>query len=166
MLSFFCKKATFYNVRQKTNLLKDFLSCCRKMMSLQSMFTRPGVAGAVLQTALSLINSLPHGLWNWGARRYPSKVLGEIRHCAKVYKSGEASRWRVCYQRGLPRLVLLWNKLKSIIYMWLAPFYLATEQRRLRPPVHLTIFSMSIFSWQQGSLLTLINYCLGIPQYF
>ena len=34
-------------------------------------------------------------------------VLGEIRHVAKVYTSGEASRWRVCYQRGLPRLAYL-----------------------------------------------------------
>ena len=39
-------------------------------------------------------------------------------------QSGEASRWRVCYQRGLPRLVflalcLLWWKmidLKSVIF--------------------------------------------------
>ena len=32
-------------------------------------------------------------------------MLGEIRHGAEAYKSGEASRWRVCYQQGLPRLV-------------------------------------------------------------
>ena len=32
-------------------------------------------------------------------------LLGEIRHTNKVYKSGETSQWRVCYQRGLPRLI-------------------------------------------------------------
>ena len=31
----------------------------------------------------------------------------KIIHSEKIGQSGEASRWRVCYQRGLPRLVLL-----------------------------------------------------------
>ena len=32
-------------------------------------------------------------------------VVQYIIHGAEVYKSGEASRWRVCYQWGLTRLV-------------------------------------------------------------
>ena len=30
-------------------------------------------------------------------------------------KSGGASRWRVCYQRGLPRLVLNWTQWLQIL---------------------------------------------------
>ena len=37
---------------------------------------------------------------------HQGRVLGKVRHGAKVYLSGEVSRWRVCHQRGLPRLVL------------------------------------------------------------
>ena len=47
-----------------------------------NFFYKPGVAGAVLQTPLSFINSLTFFL-----------------------QSGEAYWWRVFYQRGLPRLV-------------------------------------------------------------
>ena len=39
-------------------------------------------------------------------------VLGEIFHSAEVYKSAEASQWRVCYQWGLPRLVFYYTWLK------------------------------------------------------
>ena len=43
------------------------------------------------------------------------RLLGEIRHGAKVYKSGEASRWRVCYQQGLPRLVSIQFKGRDFV---------------------------------------------------
>ena len=40
----------------------------------------------------------------------------------KIWQSGGASRWRVCYQRGLPRLVSLWNH----------PFYCAVSRPDLK----------------------------------
>ena len=33
-----------------------------------------------------------------------------------IAQSGEASRWRVCYQRGLPRLVLLHVGILNLLY--------------------------------------------------
>ena len=35
-------------------------------------------------------------------------------HRLKKWQSGGASRWRVCYERGLPRLVSTWNSAISI----------------------------------------------------
>ena len=54
----------------------------------------------------------------------------------------------------------------TILHTCLAPFYSATEQRWIELWVHLTILSKSIFSGRKGSLLSLINHCLRIPQYF
>ena len=106
-----------------------------------SYFNRPGVAGAVLHTALLLIHSvtapfppnlqdiinpqpLELGSWNVGRVFTPhhvSHVTCDVSHFAcqishvtcqvstvrshmYFFLNDGASRWRVCYQRGLPSL--------------------------------------------------------------
>ena len=34
-----------------------------------------------------------------------------------LFQIGEASRWRVCYQRGLPRLILYSRNIKTVAYV-------------------------------------------------
>ena len=49
-----------------------------------------------------------------GVRCQVSGVRCQVSHVFFLGQCGEASRWRVCYQRGLPRLVFFWgNKLTS-----------------------------------------------------
>ena len=60
----------------------------------------------------------------------------------------------------------LWVRKKLALHTYLASFYIATEQRWMRLLVHLTIIITSPFSGRQGFRLTLIYYCLRIPQYF
>ena len=78
-----------------------------------SLIKRPGVAGDVLQTPLLLISSPPKPV-----TCHMSCVTCHISHVTynisnknkKKQKngiSGGASRWKVCYQCGLPRLIFL-----------------------------------------------------------
>ena len=48
-------------------------------------------------------------------------------------KSGEAYRWRVCYQRGLPLLVLWWSLLSKCFKRLLVPFLHARKMFRYPP---------------------------------
>ena len=52
-------------------------------------------------------------------------------------QSGEASRWRVCYQRGLPRLVLLDHKvyIRDHIAEWVEAKSLAKRVRSMFPHI-------------------------------
>ena len=105
------------------------------LLLLQSIFNRPGVAGAALQTPLSLINWLtliespfppnlqniinpkPLELGTWNAYTmfttfHVSCVTCQVSpvtcHLSPVFfllQIAGASWWRACYQRGLPRLV-------------------------------------------------------------
>ena len=115
---------------------KQFCDFCRKKTSLWyflsvvfSVFNRPGVAGAVLQSPPWLINalslvmvcgnifkvpSIPNHK-SWGAEIFertftPHHVshvtcpMSRVRCHMSLFYCG-AFRGRVCYQRGLPRLV-------------------------------------------------------------
>ena len=104
--------------------------------SLTKQYTdinRPDVAGAVLQSPLSLIDSFIDSSIQKSVSSKPPKHhytqkirVRELRFWKNVHpqpcvtchmlrgQSSEASRWRFCYQRGLPRLV--YNELKENIY--------------------------------------------------
>ena len=148
----------------------------------KNISNRPGVAGAVLQTALWLtdwlIYSLNDGLWKYlyGAptpQRFKMllsvkkltwlqfslkfsiskdikiKLLVQelLKFCWNKWffpigQSGEASRWRVCYQWGLPRLVfaicsqMCFLVFTNIFVLWL--YYqlsLCTFSERLQTPI-------------------------------
>ena len=87
------------------------------------VFHRPGVAGAVLQRASSLIDSfiaLTESSSSSQSSKYHKSQAERARELTFLesdhppprltcHVSGgrSASRWRVCYQRGLPRLVSL-----------------------------------------------------------
>ena len=122
-------------------LLADSIS------ELLVIFNSPGIAGAVLQTPSSLIHSfiksLTHPLWtclqNSGCVKNPSwlceksaMALGGIRHLWRLASAstGGASRWRVCYQRGLPRLVF--GELGQITYTGSSQAVYVCESRTQR----------------------------------
>ena len=116
------------------------------------IFNRPGVAGAVLQTASSLIHSVILFLQTFKTSLHPkceslgAEILRECSppqtchmslvtcHVSRVTchmscvtchffssffgQSGEAYWWRVCYQRGLPRLVFTYTVYLSYYQMY------------------------------------------------
>ena len=128
------------------------------------IINRPGVAGAVLQTPPSLIDSSIHPLWKylqtiitskplelgtWNVDTmftipyvsHMSRVMCHVSHvtchvshvtchmsCVTCHvshvtkknlkKCGGASRWRVCYQQGLPRLVLFQTRVRGSESSW------------------------------------------------
>ena len=106
-----------------------------------SLFNRPGVAGAVLQTPLLLTDSvnesfiLYENIFTWAL--LPQKLISsQGPYCPRssiltiwvfvssiqmllffVVQQGGTSRWRVCYQWGLTSLVYKPMLLKCFIYI-------------------------------------------------
>ena len=86
-------------------------------------FNRPGVAGCIQQTPLSLFHwiidsvILLFRIFNTGVRCQVSGVRCQVSgvKCNIIFlfffgQSGGASRVRIFYRRGLPRLVFRWRK--------------------------------------------------------
>ena len=91
------------------------------MILQRGIFNRLGVAGAVLQTPLSLNDSLSQ-------RSFSSKFVRCCVSCVTCHVSYVtckffflqifgASRWRVCYQWGLPRIVSNYNNTARVCSM-------------------------------------------------
>ena len=73
--------------------------------SFMTVFNRPGVARAVLQTALSLTDSFIESPFSSKYCCLYDQVA-EVEQVSPLLQSGGVIRWRVCYQRALPCLVL------------------------------------------------------------
>ena len=106
------------------SLLNFYYIKCTCFAHCISIFNKPGVAGAVLQTSLSLIHSFmkwwfveissyccfpqnnrSRDLTFWYNAHHPMIVMCHMSHitCGNGRRK-KASQWRVCYQRGLPSL--------------------------------------------------------------
>ena len=135
----FCMSRVTCHVSNVTFFILFFIFFGQSCRGLTRLVNRPGVAGAVLQTASSLSEWVSHPFppdihnimtakplelesWNFERMFTPHHVSCVTYHLSRVTchvslvtiffffffrQSGQDYWWRVCYQRGLPRLVIL-----------------------------------------------------------